>query len=398
MINIGLIGFGTVGVGVYNTFMERKDYLEMLLQNELNIKKILVKNIDKERKVKVNRELLTSNEDDFFSDNDIEIIIEVTPGASDAYRYAKKSLLENKHFITSNKALVSAYYEELSTLFEEKNLKFLYEASVGGAIPIVRELKEQIKLNEVTNIRAILNGTTNFILTNIYAKNISFYEALKTAQELGYAEQNPSDDIDCLDSMRKIRILSTLGFGTSIVEDDVLVNGIGNVSSYDIDTLKKMGFKVKLIASAIVSNGRYQVSVFPTAINSKDIFYNIDYRKNIISFTGDKVGELSFIGEGAGMYETANSVLSDLIEVISNKDFTSPLRARGLTNLISNYKGNFYVRISNEKIDIPKEFIRDIVSEDNPFVFTTHEIKIFELIEHIKKIRQNDYSIIKIDE
>ncbi|HPP31694.1 MAG TPA: homoserine dehydrogenase [Soehngenia sp.] len=398
MINIGLIGFGTVGIGVYNTFMQRKDYLEMILQNEFNIKKILVKNIDKERKVKVDAKLLTANEDDIFSDEEIDIVIELTPSADDAYRYAKKVLEANKHFITSNKALVSAYYEELSTLFEEKNLKFLYEASVGGAIPIIQELKEQIKLNEITNIRAILNGTTNFILTNIYEKNISFYEALKTAQELGYAEKNPSDDIDGIDSMRKIRILSTLGFGTSIVEEDVLVNGIGNVSSYDIDTLKKMGFKVKLIASAIVSNGRYEVSVFPTAINSKDIFYNIDYRKNIIMLVGDKVGELGFIGEGAGMYETANSVLSDLIEVVSNKDCSSPLRARGLENGISNYKGSFYVRISGEKIYIPEKFIGNVISEDNPFVFTTNEINIFDLLESLKQIKQEDYSIIKIEE
>ncbi|MBC7087751.1 MAG: homoserine dehydrogenase [Tissierellales bacterium] len=398
MINIGLLGFGTVGIGVYNMIMERKDYLELILKNQINIKKILVKNLNKDRKVTVKPDILTIDEDDIFLDEEIDIIIELTPSIDDAYRYAKKALSQNKHFITSNKALVSAYYEELSTLFEDKNLKFLYEASVGGAIPIIRELKIQIKLNEVTNIRAILNGTTNYILSNIYEKNISFYEALKRAQELGYAEQNPSDDIDAIDSKRKIRILSTLGFGTSIVEDDILFHGIGNISSYDINIFKERGLKVKLIANANAFNGKYEVSVFPTAIGAKDIFYNIDYRKNIISFTGDKVGELSFIGEGAGMYETANSVLSDLIETILDKDFSNPLRARGFENSITNFKGIFYLRMSNEKINIPKEYIKEIISEEKPFVIITNEINILDLIEYIKEIKNEDYSIIKVEE
>lgn len=398
MINIGLLGFGTVGAGVYSTFEERKDYLELILQEDINIKKILVKNTNKDRKVKVNPNLLTINEDDIFLDEEIGIIIEVTPSAEDAYRYAKKALQYNKHFITSNKALVSAYYEELSTLFEQKDLKFLYEASVGGAIPIIREMKEQIKLNEIVNIRAILNGTTNYILTNIYEKNISFYEVLTKAQDLGYAEQNPSDDIDGIDSMRKIRILSTLGFGTSIIEDDILVNGIGNVSSYDIETLKQKGLKVKLIASANVLNGRYEVSVFPTAISAKDLLYHIDYRKNIVNFTGDKVGELSFIGEGAGMYETANSVLSDLIEAISNEDYSSPLRARGFQNGISGLKGSFYIRISNKMIDIPGDYIKEVISEENPFVIITNEIGILDIMDNLSEIGKEDYSIIKIDE
>jgi len=207
MLNIGLLGLGTVGMGIVQILEERKQYLENLVKQEINISKVLVKDIDKRRDIKINKEKLTTDIYEIIEDDNIDLIIEVMGGLDKPYHCIKEALNKGKDVITANKAVVAKYLEELTELAKERNKFFLYEASVGGGMPIIKPLKEQININEIQEIKGILNGTSNYILTKMTSDNLDFEDALKISQGLGYAEANPIDDIEGYDTRRKLRLL-----------------------------------------------------------------------------------------------------------------------------------------------------------------------------------------------
>ena len=399
MINIGLLGFGTVGQGIVDILDKRKD---LILGEELNVKKILVRNLEKERQVQVSRDKLTLDPNDIVEDEEIDVVIEVTGDVDLSYRLLKRAMEKKKDVITANKALVSAYFEELSHLAEDNGVYFLYEASVAGGIPVLKPLKDQMRLNKISKVQGILNGTCNYILTKMTDEFLDYGQVLKDAQKLGYAEADPSSDVEGTDTMRKLRILATMALGGSITEDDIICDGIDSISAVDIQLLRDKGRLVKLIGQAKEVEGGYEAIVQAKAVRLNDYFAGVKDAFNSVSVEGDFVGTLKFYGAGAGMYPTANAVLTDLIDcIIGTQDKTSPLRGRKLVNKNEDIKGKYYLRISNWNNDdglIIKEITDEkLLDSKKDLAIITREIKLFELLDKLAEI-DKDFSLISLED
>ncbi|WMM24950.1 homoserine dehydrogenase [Tissierella sp. MB52-C2] len=408
MLNIGLLGLGVVGIGIVQILEERKDYLEKFIKKEINISKILVKDIEKIRDIEIDRRKLTTDIHEIIEDNSIDVIIEVMGGLDKPYEYIKEALSRGKNVITANKAVVAKYLEELTDLARKNNRLFLYEASVGGGIPIIKPLKEQININEIQEIRGILNGTSNYILTRMVTDDLSFKEALEISQNLGYAEADPTDDIEGYDTRRKLRILSTIAFKDRINEDNISCYGINSINFKDIKNIKNMNCTIKLLGTAVLNNNKYYASVEPVILSQDSYLGKVDNAKNLVSFIGDMVGELRFFGEGAGRFPTANAVLSDLIDITTN---TYPKMSLGvnidLDNMNRLYKGKYYMRIDTrentedkiEKYIKENGIIENMIEKKEGIIFTTKSIskEKLERMTDLFKIDKKDYFTARLE-
>lgn len=386
MVNIGLLGFGTVGQGVVDILNKRREELPI---KDLNIKKILVRNLEKERQIQVSKDKLTLNPQDIIKDKEIDIIVEVTGDVNLSYELVKEALKKGKHVVTANKALVSKYFEELTYLAEENNVYFLYEASVAGGIPILKPLKEQIRLNSISKVRGILNGTCNYILTKMTDEGLDYSQVLKEAQSLGYAEADPSSDVEGTDTLRKLRILSTMALGASISEEDIVCGGIDKLSALDIKLLKERDRVIKLIGEAVEVDGGYQAIVQPKAVKNSDYFAMINDAYNAVTIEGNFSGILNFYGAGAGMHPTANAVLTDVIDcLINTQDKASPLRNRVLKNKNKDIRGRYYIRIPSWKNDDNLEGLigEKLFESDEHLAFITIETKLFNLLDKLREL------------
>ena len=402
MVGIGLLGLGTVGTGVVEILEKRQKEIYGLTGQEVKIKRILVKDKDKDREIKLDKNLITTNFKEIIDDKDIDIIVEVTGDLEGSYYYIIEALNNNKHIVTANKAVVSRYFEELSSMAEKKNLAFLYEASVGGGIPVLKPLKEQLDLNSITEVQGILNGTCNYILTRMFSEGLDYDEVLKIAQDLGYAEAEPSADVEGHDTLRKLRILGTLALQGKIGEEDILREGIERITSFDIRQIKMMNSTVKLLGEVKELEDGYTALVQPTIVNTNSYFANVNYAFNSVAFRGNNVGELKFYGSGAGKLPTANAVLSDIIDIVQNSYRKgNSLGERKLVNLNEGLNGEYYLRISlsNEKIynalfDISK---RVLTTKDNIAV-VTNKVKLRDIIRLLIQLNVNkeNYFIARI--
>lgn len=380
MLNIGLLGLGTVGQGVVEIISKRKKELEELLNKKIRIKKILVKNMDKKRNIILPEDILTDNFNDIIEDDEIQLIIEATSSLGEGYRYVKEGLERGKHVVTANKAIVSRYFEELTALALENRVAFLYEASVAGGIPILKPLKEHIPLNRINEIQGILNGTCNYILTKMFEDDLDYDEALKIAQDLGYAESDPVADVEGYDTLRKLRILSSLGLQRKILEDDILLEGIDNIKSFDIEQIKKLNSVIKLIGEAKHYEDGYVAIVLPTIVAKDSYFSTINGAFNSISFKGDNVGELKFYGPGAGKLPTANAILTDVLDIglntYRNKNLLGKKR---LKNYNYSMKGRFYLRIPKMDWKVERgleEITEEILGQNKYIGIKTKEIEL----------------------
>ncbi len=409
MINVGLLGLGTVGRGVVKIMEDHKDYLEKLLKSEIYISKILVKDLDKKRDIKIDKSLLTIDPSEIIEDKDIDIVIETMGGLDEAYFHIKESLNRGKHVITANKAVVSKYLEELTGLAKEKNKAFLYEASVGGGMPIIKPLKEQSNINDIQEIKGILNGTSNYILTKMVSDNIGFKEALATSQELGYAEMDPTDDIEGYDTRRKLRILSSIAFKGKIDEEEISCSGISNINSNDIRNIKTLDCTVKLLGKTVKKDNKYYSSVEPVVLKKDSFLGKVDNGNNLVSFLGNRVGELRFYGEGAGSLPTANAIFSDLIDIsIGNYEKNHRLASSNLKNLNRLDQGKYYFRVTVEEdtIDnieeyiVHREILEKMIEKKDGYAFITKHISKDELEEAIQtnNIKANNYFIARIED
>lgn len=408
-MNIGLLGFGTVGTGVYEIINKRKDFFRSLVGEELSVNKILIKDINKDRSIKECKNKLTDNAYFILDDTDIDIVIEAIGGIKEAYEYIKYALTTGKHVITANKAVVAKYMKELIDLANKNKRAFLYEASVAGGVPIVKPLKQQATLNDIEEINSILNGTSNFILSKMIRENLDFTEALDIAQKLGYAEADPTDDIDGYDVRRKLAILSTIAFKREIKEEDINCRGIRTIKSVDTKEINELGYTVKLLAKASFKDNNYYLSVEPNIL-SKDSFYaKVEDANNLVSIIGNDIGELKFYGEGAGKLPTANAVVSDVLDIIYNNYQSCEINEEEykLCNNTDLVKERYYIRLSpkcglNEKVLnlIKEEKIADkIIKTGDNIIFTTENIesrKINKFISNIKSsINDEFYAAIK---
>ncbi|MFY9483984.1 MAG: homoserine dehydrogenase [Tissierellaceae bacterium] len=385
MLNVGLLGLGTVGTGIVEIINERRNTITVTSGTDIRIKKILVRNVNKTRNIDTEQLELTDNFEDILNDQEINVIVEVTGDLESSYRYITAALNSGKHVVTANKAVVSKYFGELSALANEKNLAFLYEASVGGGIPVLKPLKEQLELNEITEVQGILNGTCNYILTRMINEGKDYGEVLKIAQELGYAEADPSADVEGHDTLRKLRILATLALQADITEEDILLDGISSINATDVENIRKMDSTVKLIAEARKTDKGFTAIVQPMIVKNSNYFANVNMAFNSIAFKGNNVGELKFYGAGAGKLPTANAVLSDVLDIaLGTYRKGNPLGKEDLVNLNESISGQYYLRISatNDEIrDKVEGITREVLLDGEELAILTEEIRLAEIHE-----------------
>jgi homoserine dehydrogenase len=317
-ISIGLLGLGTVGSGVVKIIKNHQDKLMHQVGCPVEVKKILVQNLHKPRTNEVDKDLLTSNADEVLNDDEIDVIIEVMGGVHETKDYLLSALQKGKHVVTANKDLMALHGSELLTVASENGCDLFYEASVAGGIPILRGLVDGLASDRITQMMGIVNGTTNYILTKMSKDGTAYDEVLKEAQELGFAEADPTSDVEGLDAARKMTILATLGFSMHIDLDDVAVSGISNVTEEDLQYGKQLGYTMKLLGYAHREGEKVEVSVQPTFLSNNHPLASVQNEYNAVYVYGEAVGETMFYGPGAGGLPTATAVVSDLVGVIKN--------------------------------------------------------------------------------
>jgi homoserine dehydrogenase len=317
-ISIGLLGLGTVGTGVVKIINDHQDKLMHQVGCPVVIKKILVKNLNKSRSIDLDTSKLTTVAEDILDDPEIDVVIEVMGGSGITKDYLLKALMSGKHVVTANKDLMALHGSELLRVASENGCDLFYEASVAGGIPILRSLVDGLASDRVTKMMGIVNGTTNYILTKMSKEGRAYEEVLKEAQELGFAESDPTSDVEGLDAARKMTILATLGFSMHIDLADVRVMGISQVTEEDIRYGKQLGYTMKLIGYAHREGEKVEVSVQPTFLADDHPLASVQNEYNAVYVYGEAVGETMFYGPGAGSLPTATSVVSDLVAVMKN--------------------------------------------------------------------------------
>ncbi|RFU67211.1 homoserine dehydrogenase [Bacillus sp. V59.32b] len=317
-ISIGLLGLGTVGSGVVKIVESHQDKLMHQIGCPVVIKKILVKSLSKERQVAVDPSMLTTNPDDVINDPEIDVVIEVMGGIEETRSLLLNSVRNKKHVVTANKDLMALHGPELLSEATANQCDLFYEASVAGGIPILRGLVDGLASDRITKMMGIVNGTTNFILTKMSNNGSAYEDVLKEAQELGYAEADPTSDVSGMDAARKMSILATLGFSMNIDLDDVKVKGITEISKDDLDYSQKLGYTMKLIGIASRCGEKVEVSVQPTLLPEDHPLASVKDEYNAVYVYGEAVGETMFYGPGAGSLPTATAIVSDLVGVLKN--------------------------------------------------------------------------------
>ncbi len=312
MIYTAIMGHGVVGSGVAEIILGHNSLINTKIKDEINVKYILdlrdFDNLPYSDKFIKDFEIIAN-------DDDIKIVVEVMGGVNPAYDFVKHCLLAGKSVVTSNKELVAVKGSELLSIAKEKNVNFLFEASVGGGIPILRPMAQCLAANEITEVKGILNGTTNYILNKMIVDNMDFDSALSLAQEMGFAEKNPAADIEGHDACRKICILAALAFGKHVYPEQVKTEGITNISLTDVEYADSFDCAIKLIGGAKrCENGKITASVKPMLVSRSHILSDVDGVFNAIMVTGDAVGDVMFYGKGAGKMPTASAVVADVID------------------------------------------------------------------------------------
>ena len=317
-INIALLGLGTVGQGIVNVLKENNHEISQKVGFPINIKTVLVRNIEKAKAFDDNLNL-TTDFSDIINDAEINIVVDVMGGENPARQYMLQALQAKKHVITANKDVVALHGREMFEAATAHKVDFMFEASVGGGIPIIRPLKQCLTANKITEVMGIVNGTTNYMLTKMSNEGMDYTQVLKEAQEKGYAESDPTADVGGLDAARKLAILSSIAFNTKVSLNDVYVEGITKITPDDIKYAKELGYVVKLLAIAKdnVDNG-IEVRVHPAFISNKHPLSAVNDVFNAIYINGNAVGEAMFYGRGAGSLPTASAVVADVIDVARN--------------------------------------------------------------------------------
>lgn len=313
-LKLGLIGLGTVGGGVYKT-VQGLDNVEII--------KVAVKNINKQRSVEVPREMLTDNPYDIVNDPSVDVVVELIGGVEPAYDYISKAIENGKHIVTANKELLAKKGEELFILAEKHNRVVLYEAAIAGGIPIIMPIKTILAGNKIHKIQAILNGTTNYILTKMDTDGASYEDVLKEAQQLGYAETDPTGDVEGFDAAYKITTLATIAFNSRVKIENVYREGITKIRKEDILRANELGYKIKLIANATIDgNNNADVRVHPMLVPKSNMLAHIDYVTNSVAITGHPIGHIVLSGPGAGEFPTTSSVIGDILAIAAEFEKT----------------------------------------------------------------------------
>ncbi len=346
MVNIAVLGYGTVGSGVVEVIHTNLESINTKAGNTIQIKYVLdLREFPGDPVEKV----LVHDFDTILNDPEVRIVVEVMGGIEPAYTFVKKALLAGKSVCTSNKELVAKHGPELLQIARDKNINFLFEASVGGGIPIIRPLNSSLTADEICEITGILNGTTNYILSKMSDEGWEFDAALKKAQELGYAERNPEADVEGYDACRKIAILSSLAFGNNVDFEDIYTEGITKITAKDIAYAKKLDMAVKLLASSKREGENFYAMVAPFLISRSHPLYSVNGVFNAIFVNGNVLGDVMFYGSGAGKLPTASAVVSDVVDATKhlNRNIMSFWSSQKLElTSVENAERRFFVRLS----------------------------------------------------
>jgi homoserine dehydrogenase len=376
---VGLMGMGTVGTGVIRLVEGHQDDLLQQSGVEIEVSRILVQDPSKERQVFVNPDLITDDPYSLLHDPEIDVIVEVMGGIEPTRSYILEALEQGKHVVTANKDLMALHGAELLEKAAEKNCDVFYEASVAGGIPIIRALVEGFSSDRITKMIGIVNGTTNYILSKMSQERVSYEEVLKEAQQLGYAEADPTSDVGGLDAARKMSILSTLGFHVGMNLEEVDCKGITEVTPEDIEYGKKLGYTVKLIGIAKQDDGLIEVSVQPAMVKDSHPLASVNGVFNAVYVYGEAVGETMFYGPGAGELPTATAVVSDLVTVVKNMKLG--VNGRGM---VAPYKEK---KLKSDDEIWAKYFVRFIVDDKSGVlsqitkIMAEHDVSLEQVIQ-----------------
>jgi homoserine dehydrogenase len=317
-IKIGLLGFGTIGAGVVKLLKENVGLIQEKTGARISVKSLADLDITTDRGVSVEGIHLTRNADEILTDPEISVVIELIGGYEPARSFALKAIAHGKHVVTANKALLAVHGDEIYAAAKENGVEVLFEAAVGGGIPVLSAIKGNMSGNRFSTVLGIVNGTCNYILTRMTNEGAAFAEVLKSAQQLGYAEADPTFDIEGVDTAHKLCLLLSLCFGTRINLKDIYSEGITSISSEDVDFAKSFGYRIKLLAIGKMDGGQIEARVHPTMIPTDYPLADVHGVFNAIRLTGDFVGPVMFYGRGAGMDATASAVVGDVIDLCRN--------------------------------------------------------------------------------
>ena len=378
MINIAIMGHGVVGSGVAEILINHNERISKRVKKSINVKHILdLRDFDVAYKDK-----FTKDFNDILNDDTVSIVAEVMGGINPAYDFVKSCLTAGKSVVTSNKELVAAKGAELIKIANEKNVSFLFEASVGGGIPVLSPMVNCLCANEIDEIWGILNGTTNYILNKMIVDNMDFDTALKLAQDLGFAERNPAADVEGHDACRKICILSALGFGKHVYPEQVKTEGITKITLDDVEYADNFGAVIKLIGHAKkMENGKITASVRPTLVGRDHILASVNGVFNAIVVNGDQTGEVAFYGKGAGKEATASAVVADIMDCIKNKENQKYLTwDDGDKNYVDtdfDENGRFFITLKGDSYsDLKEEFLNVFSKTADSYVMNQYRNEI----------------------
>ena len=367
------MGFGTVGTGVEEILYKKK---KDLLKNNFDIKieRILIKNKNKERNPH-DKTLIFTDDFDEILNSPVDTVIDVTSNLEETYERIVKLMKSGKNIVTANKAVVSKYFEDLNDLARENNVYFAYEAAVAGAIPIIHPLMEEVFFNDIYEISGILNGTSNYILSKMEREGLDYDEVLKEAQELGYAEADPSSDVGGLDAMRKIRILSSLAYRAKISEDEIFTFGIDKAKKSDFDFAKDFGYSLRLLGKSSLSDGKINISVMPRFLRD-DFFANTFDGTNAIKIHGENFKSYELKGPGAGKLETADAIMRDLLRILAQREIKTFYQAKNSYPVENNLEKKYYLRCQKVSDDLKNLISSEkIIGEDHHIITKKIELK-----------------------
>ena len=355
MAKIAVLGYGTVGSGVYEVLRTNREVIAQRAGEELEVKYVLDLRDFPGDPV---QEVITHDFEEIVNDEEVQIVVEVMGGIEPAYTFVKRSLLAGKSVATSNKALVAKHGAELLSIAKEKNINFLFEASVGGGIPIIRPLNSSLTADEIEEITGILNGTTNYMLTKMFYEGADYDTVLKEAQANGYAERNPEADVEGYDACRKIAILSSLISGNQVDFEDIYCEGITKITTEDMKYAKTMGTTIKLLASSKRDGSRLHAIVAPCMLYPEHPLYNVNGVFNAIFVHGNVLGDAMFYGSGAGKLPTASAVVADVVDAAKhlNRNIMTMWKQEKLTlEDKGDAKRRFFIRMKGDEEEMRKD-------------------------------------------
>lgn len=397
MVKVAVMGYGTIGSGVVTVLRENAELIEKRAGQKIEVTRVLDLRDLSDTPV---ADIHTEDFNDILNDPEIDIVVEVMGGTGAAYKFSKESLLAGKSVVTSNKALVAAYGPELLQIAREKNVNFMFEASVGGGIPIIRPLISSLTPDEILEITGILNGTTNFILSKMYEEGSALEPVLKEAQDNGFAEADPTADIEGYDACRKIAILASLSYGRFVDFNDISCKGITQISDRDITYAKALGKKIKLLGTASKAQDGVYAEVAPFMIGPDEPLFSVDGVMNAVFVKGNMVGDLMFYGAGAGSLPTASAVVADIISETKNLNKNMPVDMEPEKLDVegpSEHEDKFFIRVRREceTLGVPTTEIIELPEFPDEYAVITDVIKGSELDEKLSG-KEEVISVIKL--